>query len=71
VFTLSVVFSHLPEQHMIGGLRVFPSSMQSHSFSTRQLAAISSMLNEEEENAALSDKKKLVWVHKCFRNRSF
>ena len=28
VFTLSVVFIHLPEQHMIGGLRLFPSNMQ-------------------------------------------
>ena len=27
------------------------------------------MLDEEEENAALSDKKKRVWVHKCFRSR--
>jgi len=27
------------------------------------------MLDEEEKNAALSDKKKLLWVHKCFRNR--
>jgi len=28
VFTLYVVFSHLTERHMIGGLRLFPSSMQ-------------------------------------------
>jgi len=28
VFTLSVVFIHLPEQHMTGGLRLFPSNMQ-------------------------------------------
>ena len=27
------------------------------------------MLDEEEKNAALSDKKKRMWVHKCFRNR--
>jgi len=27
------------------------------------------MLDEEEKNAALSDKKKRLWVHKCFRNR--
>ena len=27
------------------------------------------MLEEEEKNAALSDKKKRMWVHKCFRNR--
>jgi hypothetical protein len=27
------------------------------------------MLDEEEKNAALSDKKKGMWVHKCFRNR--
>ena len=27
------------------------------------------MLDEEEKNAALSDKKKRMWVHMCFRNR--
>jgi hypothetical protein len=27
------------------------------------------MLDEEEKNIALSDKKKRMWVHKCFRNR--
>ena len=27
------------------------------------------MLGEEEKNAALSDKKKCMWVHKCFRSR--
>jgi hypothetical protein len=27
------------------------------------------MLDEEEKNAALSDEKKRMWVHKCFRNR--
>jgi hypothetical protein len=27
------------------------------------------MLDEEEKNAALSDKKKGMWVHKCFRSR--
>jgi hypothetical protein len=26
------------------------------------------MLDEEEKNAALSDKKKRMWVHKCFRS---
>ena len=29
VFTLSVVFSHLPGRHTIGGQRLFPSDMQS------------------------------------------
>jgi len=43
--------------------------MQPHSFSKRQLAAIALMLDEDEKNAALSDKKKLMWVHKCFRSR--
>jgi hypothetical protein len=43
--------------------------MQPHSFSKRQLAAIALMLDEEEKNAALSDKKKRMWVRKCFRNR--
>ena len=28
LFTLSVVFSHLPEQHVIGGQRLFPSEIQ-------------------------------------------
>ena len=28
VFKLSVVFIHLPKQHVIGGLRLFPSNMQ-------------------------------------------
>ena len=39
------------------------------SFSKGQLAAIALMLDEEEKNAALSDKKKHMWVHKCFRSR--
>jgi hypothetical protein len=43
--------------------------MQPHSFSKRQLATIALMLDEEEKNAALSDKKKRMWVQKCFRNR--
>jgi hypothetical protein len=37
---------------VIGGLRLFPSNMQPHSFSTRQLAAIALMLDEEEKSAA-------------------
>jgi hypothetical protein len=36
--------------------------MKRHSFSKRQLAAIAFMLDEEEKNAALSDKKKRMWV---------
>ena len=43
--------------------------MQPLSLSKRHLAAIALMLDEEEKNAALSDKKKRMWVHKCFRNR--
>jgi hypothetical protein len=43
--------------------------MQPHSFSRRQLAAIKLMLDEEEKNASMSDIKKRLWVHKCFRNR--
>jgi hypothetical protein len=54
------VFSQLPEQHMIGGLQLFPSNMQPHSFSKRQLTATAIMLCEEKENAALSDKKKCM-----------
>ena len=61
VFTLSVVFSYLPEQHVVGGLRLFPSNMQRHSFSKRQLA-VRVLLDEEEKNVALSDKKKCMWV---------
>ena len=38
-------------------------------FFKRQLAPTALMLDEEEKNAALSDKKKRTWVHKCFRNR--
>ena len=44
-------------------------NMQSHSFSKRQLAATALMLDEEEKNAALSDKKTRMWVQKCFRSR--
>jgi hypothetical protein len=54
---------------MIGGLRLFPSNMQHHSFSKRRLTGIALMVDEEEKNAALSDKKKRMWVRKCFRNR--
>jgi hypothetical protein len=43
--------------------------MQPHSFCKRQLAAIALMLDEEQKIAALSDKKKRLWVHKCFRSR--
>ena len=43
--------------------------MQPHSFSERHLAAVALMLDEEEKNAALSNKEKCMWVHKCFRSR--
>jgi len=43
--------------------------MQSHSFSKGQLAATALMLDVEEKNAGLSDKKKRVWFQKCFRCR--
>jgi hypothetical protein len=44
--------------------------MQPHSFSKRQLAAtVALRLDEEVKNAALSDKKKCMWVHKCFSSR--
>jgi hypothetical protein len=36
--------------------------MQPHPFSKRQLAAMALTLDEEEKNAALSDKKKRMWV---------
>jgi hypothetical protein len=48
---------------------LFPSNMQPHSFSKRQLAAIALILDEGEKNVALSDKKKRMWVHRCFRSR--
>jgi hypothetical protein len=51
------VFIHLPEQHMTGGLRLFPSNMQPHSFSKRQLAATALMFDEGEKNSALRDNK--------------
>jgi hypothetical protein len=43
--------------------------MQPHSFSKRHLAAIALMLDEEEKIFSLNDKKKRMWVHKCFRSR--
>jgi hypothetical protein len=48
---------------------LFPSNRQTHSFSKRQLAATAMMLDEGEKIAALSDQKKRMWVHKCFRSR--
>jgi hypothetical protein len=45
--------------------------MQPHSFSKRQLATIALMLDEEEKNAALSDKKKRRWVHNLKNTDSF
>jgi hypothetical protein len=48
---------------------LFSSYRQTHSFSKRQSAAIALMLDEEEKNVALSDKKKRMWVHRCFRSR--
>jgi hypothetical protein len=68
-FTLSVVFSHLPEQHMIGGLGYFHRMCCPYSFSKRKLAVIALMLDEGEKYAAFSDKKNSKWVHKCFRSR--
>jgi hypothetical protein len=44
--------------------------MQSHSFSKKQLSAIALVLDDEEINATLSDKKKHMWVHKIFRSRN-
>jgi len=35
----------------------------------RKTAAVALMLDEEEKNAALSDKEKCMWVHMCFRRR--
>jgi hypothetical protein len=66
VFTQSIMFSHVPEQHMIGDLRLFPLNMRPHSFSKRQLAATALMLYEGEKNAALSNKKHLL--QNCKRN---
>jgi hypothetical protein len=63
------VVSHFPEQHAIGGLQLFPSNTQPHSFSKRQLAAIALMLDEEEKNASLSDKKKHMWGSQVFQKQ--
>jgi hypothetical protein len=38
-------------------------------FVLEKTAAIALIFYEEEKNNALSDKKKRVWVHKCFRSR--
>jgi hypothetical protein len=38
--------------------------MQPHSFFKDKLAAIALVLDEEEKNADLRDKKKRMWVHK-------
>jgi hypothetical protein len=43
---------------VIRGPRLSPSKIRPHSFSKRQLSTITLMLDEEEKNAALSDKKK-------------
>ena len=51
------------------GPRFSPSNMQPHSLSKGQLAAIALVLDEEELNTLLSDKKKRMWVHNCFRKR--
>jgi hypothetical protein len=44
-------------------------NLQPLSFSKRQLSTIALVLDEEEKNAALSDIKKRLCVHKCFRSR--
>jgi len=54
---------------VIGGLRLSPSNIQPRSFSERQLAAIALVSDKEEKNASLSDKRKRMWVRKCFRSR--
>jgi hypothetical protein len=43
--------------------------MRPHSFSKRQLAAITLILDEEDKNLAQINKKMRMWVHKCFRSR--
>jgi hypothetical protein len=63
------VFIHLPEQHVIGGLRLFPSNMQPLPFSKSQLTAIALMLDKEEKNAALSDKKNAYVGSKVFQKQ--
>jgi hypothetical protein len=72
-FTLCLTFpfSHLQEQHVIvsRACDYFHQICNAIRFRKRQLAAIELILDEEEKNAALSDKKKRMWVHKCFRSR--
>jgi hypothetical protein len=55
---------------MIGGRRLFPSNVQPHMFSKRQLTAIAEMLDEEQKNVGQSDKKKSMLVHK-FKNTNW
>jgi hypothetical protein len=43
--------------------------MQPHSFSKGQLAAIALMFDEEEKNAALSDKKTRMWGSQVFQKQ--
>jgi hypothetical protein len=63
------MFSHLPAEHVLASPRLSPSNMQTHWFFKRQLATIVLMLDDEEKNVSFSDKKKRMWVDKCFRSR--
>ena len=48
---------------------IFSIRHAAHPFSKLKLAETALMSDEEEKIAARSDKKKLLWVHKCLRNR--
>jgi len=70
VLTRSVVFTHL-ELHVIVSepCDYFRQICISLRFLKDIWQQIGLMLDEEEKNAAVSDKKKRMWFHKCFRSR--
>jgi hypothetical protein len=70
VLTRSVVFTHL-ELHVVVSehCNYFRQTWISFRFLKDSWQQIGLMLDEEEKNAALSDKKKRMWFHKCFRSR--
>jgi hypothetical protein len=61
------MFSHVPEQHMIGGLRNFHQICSPIRFVKDNSNIIDEV--KKKKNAAFSDKRKRMWVHKCFRSR--
>jgi hypothetical protein len=66
----SVVFTHLELLVIVSEpsdyFRQICISLRFLNVSWQQIGL---MLDEEEKNAALSDKKKRMWFHKCFKSR--